>query len=45
MNSRLMMDLANVIIRLDEKKESFKDRKQKDKSKALTGHYGLKSKI
>ena len=39
------MDLTTVIGRLDQKLQSFKSRKMLDKSKAITGHYGLKSQI
>jgi hypothetical protein len=45
MNRRVLNDLTTVMNRLDEKVVSFKTRKLLDKKKAVTGHYGIHSKL
>ncbi len=37
--------MTTVVNRLDEKLHSFKGRKNLDRSKAITGHYGIQSRI
>jgi hypothetical protein len=41
----MVVDLDHLLEKLDQNLHKFKSRKQLDKSRAMTGHYGIKSKV